>query len=707
MKVLVQLLQAVVLSVVFASSVFAGQRLEKPIFLSYEQRLIFSYLLAGANEPQEKQFEISRRLEQTLRRWIQLPTQEIEVGTFAAFLKAYQGPWPQSYSLESDLGLIEKSELRGPVIIKASTAELQKQIDGFMLRQNFNLLQKTKPPELPDPRVWLRLKNKNQWVVQGFNEVSSLLNANLKLIQQTGAEMALSGKMTGTDEAMNLFMTTAFREYFGRLSLATKKQIISQIMWQNLNMNLQQRFEQMILASGPQFQKLLQVVAREAGVSEDLLKIFKQLESKASPIPAPIVKELFESERDRYHWISYELQPLGTGTMAQVHRGKIELNGREQDVVIRFLKPEIEKRVSEDHRILLELAPIMDSDPRFRQAGFPKLLPVVTDLNRTVMDELDLPATIERQRQAKKIYDRQVMFVGSTYKNVIDINVPDVYLSDPSSKLQVQELVVGEKLDKVAALYQDSIPDLKKGIAEQMARMWVEEVLYGSGFFHSDLHQGNFLVDFTDQKINISVLDFGMGGTISHAMQTQMMEVGAGIDLDRADLIADGFWSLSHQAQNSIGKDEFLKQVSVRIDNIKSGKTTWEPVNRWTSWAMDQGLRFPYEFVSLNRGLVILDKLLKDSGSPLTMSELARKTATKHIAKAIADLRATKMMSWTDFIKLGLVSRPPESLKPSENAALPGMNRSSLECRRVFLQDRTSFLGLGAEGLLTWTEGAF
>ena len=261
MKVFGRLLQAIVLSVVFASSVFAGQRLEKPIFLSYEQRLIFSYLLAGAGESQAKQFEISSRLEQTLRRWIQLPTQEIQVETFAQFLKAYQGPWPQSYSLESDLELIEKSELRGPVVIKARTTELQKQIDGFMLRQNFSLLQKTRPPALPDPRVWLGLKNKNQWIVQGFNEVSSMLDTNLKLIQQTGAEMALSGKMAGTDEAMNLFMTTAFREYFGRLSVTTKKQMISQIMGQDLNMNLQQRFEQMILASGPQFQKLLQVVA--------------------------------------------------------------------------------------------------------------------------------------------------------------------------------------------------------------------------------------------------------------------------------------------------------------------------------------------------------------------------------------------------------------------------------------------------------------
>jgi predicted unusual protein kinase regulating ubiquinone biosynthesis (AarF/ABC1/UbiB family) len=364
--------------------------------------------------------------------------------------------------------------------------------------------------------------------------------------------------------------------------------------------------------------------------------------------------------------------------------------------VIRFLKPEIEKRVSEDHQILQQLAVIMDGDPRFHLAGFPKLGPVVNDLNRTVTDELDLAATVNRQLEAKKFYSREVMLKTENYKNVIEIAVPDIYKFEASSKLQVQQLVVGDKLDKVAFQYQDAIPDLKKGIVEEIARMWLDEVLFGSGFFHSDLHQGNFMVDLTDPKITVNILDFGMGGTISRQVQTRMLEVGAGIDLNRADLVAEGFWQLSQPDQNSISQEEFSKRVTEKMAQIAAGKKAWQPVNGWTSWAMDQGVRFPYEFVSLNRGLVILDKLLKDAGIAYNMAQLSRQVGVDHLGRAIWDLRSTKKMSWMDLVKLGL-SRPQE---PSTSHA---MNRSSLECRTIFLQDRKS----SAEGFFLWTGEAF
>jgi predicted unusual protein kinase regulating ubiquinone biosynthesis (AarF/ABC1/UbiB family) len=711
MKLTLKLFSVVMaVHLLFGARVFAGQRSEKPLYLSYEQRLTFSYLLAGSGESRQKQLEIADRMAETLRRWMRMPTQTIVVDSFDQFLKAYQGPWPNSYSLESDLSLIETSELRGPIEITAATPELQAQIDGFLKSQNLMLAKKSvllasgglsslASLGFPNPRELLSSESRQRWILSGFEQASRLLESNLQLIQQTGADIAQSGKLAGSDQAMSLFMTTAFREYFGRLSLATKKQIISQIVGHDLNMNLQQRFELMILCSGPQFQKLLQVVARDAGVSEDLLKVFKQLESKAAPIPPPIVKSLFEAERDRYHWISYDLQPLGTGTMAQVHRGKINLDGRTQDVVIRFLKPEIEKRVVEDHQILQQLATVMDSDPSFRQAGFPKLGPVVDDLNRTVTDELDLAATVERQQEAKKIYSRDLTLVGHDYKNVLQIAVPDVYEFDPSSKLQVQELVAGEKLDQVAAQYQEAIPDLKKSIVEAIARLWLDEVLFGSGFFHSDLHQGNFMVDFTDPKVIVNMLDFGMGGTISHAMQSRMMEVGAGIDLNRADLIAEGFWLLSEQDQNTLQREDFEKKVAARVQEIAAGRLARQSVNSWTAWSMDEGLRFPYEFVSLNRGLVILDKLLKDAGSPLSMDRLARQVGMDHAGRAFWDLRSTKRMSLMDFIKLGFVTPSPAPQVSTSHA----MTGSSLECKSVFLQDRSSSL----EGMFSWTGEAF
>ncbi len=87
----------------------------------------------------------------------------------------------------------------------------------------------------------------------------------------------------------------------------------------------------------------------------------------------------------------------------------------------------------------------------------------------------------------------------------------------------------------------------------------------------------------------------------------------------------------------------------------------------------------------------------------MTLATLARKLGMSHIPKVISNLRATKLMSWPDFIKLGLAKRPL-SQAPSVN--LPAVTRSSLECRRIFLQDRSSFLGSFIEGL-PWTDEAF
>jgi predicted unusual protein kinase regulating ubiquinone biosynthesis (AarF/ABC1/UbiB family) len=692
-KILILRLQIIVLSLACSLTVFAGQKSKQPLYLSYEQRLVFSYLLAGSNESAEKQTQIVRRMEQTLQHWLQMPPRTIHVSNFKDFLEAYQGPWPKSYSLESDLQLIERSELRGPVRIEATSTHLQKQIDRFILSQNSNLVQRATqditPAEsavmaLPSIASLMESRNRTQWIHNAFALISDLLTTQFKQIQKTGEEMAQSGKMAGVDEALNLFMKKVFQEYFGRLSLETKKQILSQMAGHDLNMGLQQRFELMVLSAGPQFQKLLQIVAREAGISQDLLKTFQQLESKAQPIPALLVRDLFESERDRYHWLSYELTPLGTGTMAQVHRGRIEVNGQPQDVVIRFLKPEIEKRVQEDYRILSEIAPLMDKDPRFRQLGFPKLTPVVIDLNRTVTDELNLSATIERQKLARRVYPRELPFFSNGYKNVIEIHVPQVFQTDASSRLQVQELVHGEKLDQVANFYKSAMPDFKKSIAETMARLWVEEVMYGSGFFHSDLHQGNFLVDFTEPKITINLLDFGMGGVISRPTQLQMMELGAGIDLSRADLIGESFWALSLHDQNTLSKNDFLSQVLERVKAIQSGKLAWQPITAWTTWAMDQGLRFPYEFVSLNRGMVILDKLLKDSGSSLNLTKVARRLAITHAVKTIANLRNTKKISWMDLLKLGLVSKNSRPNPAAVSNEMP-VSSTSLQCRGVFL----------------------
>lgn len=672
--------------------IFAQGSVKDALYLSYEQRVILSYLLSGANESHERQLEIAQRLEQIVTRYAEMPTEVVKVSKFSDFLEIYRGQWPNSYSLESDLNLLEKSPLRGPVRFEASTKELEQEIKRFVENQNHQLAEKLGRPDLVEiltasqslskvPRGMLlnfiQHQNldpevKERMIFKGFSEVSELLNDNIKEIERTGQDIVKGGNIRIPNEGMKIFLSVAFSEYFQRLSPDSKKQIVSLYMGNNLNATQMERFESMVLASGPQFQKLLQVVARESGLSPELMEIFKKLESKASSIPAPIVRDLFEAEKENYRWVSYELKPLGTGTMAQVHRGVIETEQGRRNVVIRFLKPEIERRVQEDYNILKELAPILDNNPDMKKAGMPAIGPLVDDLNRTVTDELNLQDTINNQKKGREVYNRQGHMNAGVYKNTIEIYVPAVIESKfGNSNLMVQELIEGDKLDRVAEQWRDLAPDLKKAVVEELSKVWIEEVIFRSGFFHSDLHQGNFLVQLTEPKVRLSILDFGMSGQISKEMQKQFLTLAGGVELLKADLIADSFLKLSLKSKNTITETDFLVKVVERaksLDRYSPDNT----LSKWTVWAMDHGIKFPYNFVSLNRGLGILDKLLEESGSEKRITDLAKKMAPRYGMNIVSTLRASKKISWWDIIKLGWSRQPnPEkAIAPAEAHAL-------------------------------------
>ncbi len=110
--------------------------------------------------------------------------------------------------------------------------------------------------------------------------------------------------------------------------------------------------------------------------------------------------------------------------MAQVHRAKILIDGRSQDVVVRFIKPGIADRVQED----------------------------------------DQDATIARQKTAKSVYEKEVLLKSPKYKTNLQFHVPRVYESAGKSKLMVQEMIFGRKLDKEAEIFAEGVPGLKKKI---------------------------------------------------------------------------------------------------------------------------------------------------------------------------------------------------------------------------------------------------
>ncbi|MEK2645855.1 AarF/UbiB family protein [Bdellovibrio sp. BCCA] len=665
------------------------------LYLSFEQRLALTYALMAQGEGEAQKEEILARAKNYFRGVYELEAKTIKVKNFNEFLTQFRGEWPNTQSVALDMELIEKA---GPQALKTFVSDsprVQRQIEEYIEWQTNQLKSSVEDKaagkgqmELLGAQAMALLQNPDaqkmaeKWAL---NESDAILSDRMKELDRVGEKMAQSSFAQQQDATMRIFMQTMFSEYFSRLSPASKKLIVSSYLGGDLNLSDIKKFELMVQNSGPQLQKLLQVVARQADLSPEMLEVFRGLENSVRPVPWVQVDEILKHEKNNYKFTYFERKPLGVGTMAQVHRAKILVDGQRHDVVVRFIKPGISDRVEEDRKILTAVAEILDNNPEFRKTGAPKLGPVVEDITATVTAELSQEDTIQRQKLAKTRYEKTGFLKSPEYKNYIQFHVPEIYDSKGPSKFMVQEMVIGKKLDKEAATYSETIPTLKRSVVEEMSKVWAYEVLFGGGFYHSDLHQGNFMIRVTEPKIYVNILDYGMGGILSADLQRQVMVLGAGTELNNADLISRAFWKISNRSQNTVNETQFKTLVKERLKLIVSGQEKNASLEHWTAWAMDQGLKLPYEFISLNRGIVIVNKLLSDAGSNMSVTSLMKTFARSNPTLMYKRLVLEEKISHRDLIKLGWSEL--KVMMTGETSA-PAVKKpevsSSIRCEMVF-----------------------
>lgn len=156
----------------------------------------------------------------------------------------------------------------------------------------------------------------------------------------------------------------------------------------------------MIQNSGPQIQKLIQIMGRSEKVPVEFQEIFQKLESGVRPVPWWKVEKLLREQRfSLQNYTYFERKPVGVGTMAQTHRAQyIDREGNRKSIVVRFLKPEIEKYLDMDHEILKVIANEIDTDAELKEFNLPSLADLVEDLHSSVVEELNVSTTVMQQK---------------------------------------------------------------------------------------------------------------------------------------------------------------------------------------------------------------------------------------------------------------------------------------------------------------------
>lgn len=309
------------------------------------------------------------------------------------------------------------------------------------------------------------------------------------------------------------------------------------------------RMAAMFHASGPGLQKLFQMIADYTNNT----KVRGQLNELKSGIRAygerdikPIVDAALRSSvsPEMAVRIQVDYDALGAGTIGQAHMATLDPGTPQaRRFIIKVKRPGLQDAIDREMALFDEIA----------ESAFAKKL--VRDVRATLELEMDLGREARQIIEAGRVYKhpritvaRVVDFINPT-ADIVAIDFVDARTLDRvNDKLDEVSLQIGQRHGvnrPIAEHYMANLLAAQADALNELIQLWFEEALFGSGFFHGDLHSGNvFMVldevekPFEERFLGrhrLVLIDFGNTGSFTHAQQQGVIEFMAAVarkDLD-------------------------------------------------------------------------------------------------------------------------------------------------------------------------------
>lgn len=246
-----------------------------------------------------------------------------------------------------------------------------------------------------------------------------------------------------------------------------------------LEMPRGERLRRSLEELGPVFIKFGQILStRRDLLPGDIADELARLQDRVPPFPAAQAIALIEQQLGAplaRLFTRFDPQPLASASVAQVHAAQLRSG---EDVVVKVVRPGLEPVIRQDMAWLFLLARL--AERLSRDARRLRPVEVVSDYQKTILDELDLLREAANATQLRRNFD------GSRL-----LYVPQVYWDWCRPQVMVMERIYGIPVTDLAAL-RDQGTDLKK-LAERGVEIFFTQVFRDS-FFHADMHPGNVFV---------------------------------------------------------------------------------------------------------------------------------------------------------------------------------------------------------------------
>lgn len=342
---------------------------------------------------------------------------------------------------------------------------------------------------------------------------------------------------------------------------------------------------------GPTFVKLGQLLAtRPDLVPEDFVLEFSKLHDQVAPISFDLVSKVLKEEGLFDKFLTIEPTPLGSASIAQVHRAILKDGS---SVVIKVQRPGIIQTINDDLNVLYFLAELLENYVPETKALNP--VAIVDEYFKTL--ELETNFVVE----ANNIRRFSANFAAEP-----GIKIPKVYFELVSERVLTMEALDGHPLSAEGALKQEGINTeelLKKGL-----RCYLKMV-FTDGLFHGDLHAGNF---FVLPDCRVGLIDFGVVGRLNAKTQAAIASMLVSLAKEDYERLAYEYIDLAPFTEK-VNVDLFAKDLrnliapyfGLTLKNVNLGKILLSS----SSIAAKHHLSIPTELMLFFKSLVAIEGL--------------------------------------------------------------------------------------------------
>ncbi len=304
---------------------------------------------------------------------------------------------------------------------------------------------------------------------------------------------------------------------------------------------------------GPIYVKFGQALStRRDLLSEDIADELTKLQDQVPPFDGEVAQEIIEKAFKKpvsEIFKEFTVEPLASASIAQVHCATLH-DGTE--VIVKVLRPGVEKRVRRDLELMHSLASIAH---RYWEDGR-RLRPkdVVDEYENVIIDELDLMREAANASQLRK-----------NFENSTDLYVPEVYFDLCTRNVMVQERIRGIPVNDMKALREHGV-NLQK-LSDRGSHIFFTQV-FSHNFFHADMHPGNIFVSYENPEDPKYIgVDFGIMGTLALEDQRYLAE----------NLLA--FLNADYRRVAELHLESGWVPADTRVDQFESAiRTVCEPI---------------------------------------------------------------------------------------------------------------------------------